>query len=202
MRVLRNNQWIIITYVLLIFSILFLSFGGAAYGSSGEEDGAHSTKVWVDEDTYRVVNFSVLFIALFLLLKKPVANALNQRIDGIRQQLDDLSAKKSEAEKKLAEYNEKISKLGNETDKIIAQYVKQGEEAKARILEEAEAAANKLEEQAGRNIEHEFKAAKTTLRNDILEKALAKAEEIVKNKITSEDQDRLVDEYLDKVVAQ
>ena len=36
---------------------------------------------------------------------------------------------------------------------------------------------------------------------NILEKALTKAEELLKDKITSEDQNRLVDEYLDKVVA-
>ena len=56
--------------------------------------------------------------------------------------------------------------------------------------------------QAKRNIEHEFKAAKAKLQEEILEKALAKAEALVKDKITSDDQDRLVDDYLDKVVAQ
>ncbi len=35
----------------------------------------------------------------------------------------------------------------------------------------------------------------------ILEKALLKAEEIIQERITDEDQDRLVDEYLEKVVA-
>jgi len=39
------------------------------------------------------------------------------------------------------------------------------------------------------------------LQQEALEKALAKAEEIIKNKVTSQDQERLVDEYLKKVVA-
>jgi F0F1-type ATP synthase membrane subunit b/b' len=34
-----------------------------------------------------------------------------------------------------------------------------------------------------------------------MQKALVKAEEIITAKINDEDQDRLVDEYLDKVVA-
>ena len=59
----------------------------------------------------------------------------------------------------------------------------------------------KLEEQARRNIEHEFKQAKIKLQQDILEKALVNAETLIKNKITSQDQDKLVDEYLEKVVA-
>ena len=58
-----------------------------------------------------------------------------------------------------------------------------------------------MEEQARRNIDHEFKQAKLELQQEILEKALEKSEEILKNKITAKDQEKLVDEYLDKVVA-
>ena len=88
-----------------------------------------------------------------------------------------------------------------ESESIIAEYIRQGNEAKARILKEAESAAIKLEEQAKRNIQNEFDSAKKRLQQDIFEKALVKAEEIIKKSITAEDQNRLVDEYLDKVVA-
>jgi F-type H+-transporting ATPase subunit b len=43
--------------------------------------------------------------------------------------------------------------------------------------------------------------AKQRLQQDIFEKAMTKAEEIIKKNITADDQNRLVDEYLDKVVA-
>jgi len=155
----------------------------------------------VATDTYKVMNFTVLFVALFFLLRKPVAQGLNARIKGIKDQIDELEAKKNDAEKKLVEYNEKLSLLDKEAEKIVDEYIKQGNEAKARILEEAETEAVKLEEQAKRNIEHEFKQAKSKLQEEISEKALLKAEEIIKSKIMTEDQDRLVDEYLEKVVA-
>jgi F-type H+-transporting ATPase subunit b len=58
-----------------------------------------------------------------------------------------------------------------------------------------------LEEQARRNIDHEFQQAKLELQREIMEKALQKSEEILKNKITAKDQEKLVDEYLKKVVA-
>jgi F-type H+-transporting ATPase subunit b len=66
---------------------------------------------------------------------------------------------------------------------------------------EAESAAEKLQTQARRNIEHEFKQAKLKLQEEIFETSLSKAEEILKSKISGEDQDRLVDEYLRKVEA-
>jgi F-type H+-transporting ATPase subunit b len=152
-------------------------------------------------DTYRVMNFAVLAIGLFLVLRKPVAQALGGRIQGIKEQLDELEEKKKAAEAKLVEYDAKMAALDKEAEAMLAEYVKQGEDAKARILEEAEAAAEKLKEQASKNIEYEFLQAKTELKAHIVEKALAKAEAIIKEKINSEDQDKLVDEYLEKVVA-
>lgn len=167
-------------------------------GGHGAE-GDHGTG-WVPTDTYRVMNFAVLFIALFFVLRKPVANFLTGRVDGIKTELNELEAKKVAAEKELAVYQEKLAKLGDEAKQIMAEYVRQGEDAKSRILKEAEASADKLEAQAKRNIESEFKQAKERLHADVMEKALAKAEALIKSKIGTDDQTRLVDEYLEKVV--
>jgi len=173
---------------------------GAGHGPDADGHGG-AVKTWVSTDTYRVMNFAILAIALFFILRKPVAKALNARIDGIKEQLNELEAKKQKALDELATYNAKIADLERESESIIAQYEKQGVEAKARILKEAEAAAEKLEEQAKRNIEHEFKQAQLRLQKEILEKALVKAEGLLKARITDQDQERLVDEYLEKVVA-
>jgi F-type H+-transporting ATPase subunit b len=179
-----------------------LLFGGtvALAASGGGHEGA-GTKGWVATDTYRVMNFAVLAIGLFLILKKPVAQALGGRIQGIRAQLEELEAKKKAAEAKLVQYDAKMAELDKEAEALLAEYVKQGEDAKVRILKEAEAAAEKLKEQASKNIEYEFLQAKEELKAQIVEKALAKAEVIIKEKINSEDQEKLVDEYLEKVVA-
>ncbi len=192
----NRKRTLVVVLVILVVAAFQFSTIDVAFSSEHAEP-----KGWVATDTYKVMNFTVLFVALFFLLRKPVAQALNARIKGIKDQIDELEAKKKDAEKKLAEYNEKLSLLDKEAEKIVAQYIKQGNEAKVRILKEAEAEAVKLEEQAKRNIEHEFKEAKSKLQEEISEKALIKAEEIIRGTITTEDQDRLVDEYLGKVVA-
>jgi F-type H+-transporting ATPase subunit b len=176
---------------------------GGGHGDAGSDGGhgAGGTKGWVATDTYRVMNFAVLAIGLFLVLKKPVSQALGGRILGIKEELEELEEKKKAAQAKLAQYDAKMAELDKEAEAMLAEYVKQGEDAKARILKEAEAAAEKLKEQASKNIEYEFLQAKDELKAQIVEKALAKAEAIIKDKITSEDQEKLVDEYLAKVVA-
>ena len=182
--------------ILLILLFLFGFSLPTALSASGEESGA---KGWTSTDWFRVMNFAVLVIVLVYVLCKPLSQALGARIKGIKSQLEDLEARKAEAEKKLSEYNEKLSRLEKESEKIVEDYIKQGNEAKTRILKEAESAAEKLRIQARRNIEHEFKQAKLKLQEEIFEKSLNKAEEIIKGKISGEDQDRLVDDYLRKV---
>jgi len=170
-------------------------------GICAAESGGSDATTWKKTDWYKVLNFAILTIGLFLIVRKPVSNFLNGRIQGIKEQLNELEESKKEAEQKLAKYNEKFNRLEQETEKLIADYVKQGNEAKKRIIKEAGTAAEKLEDQAKKNIENEFKKAREKLQKEILEQALAKAEKIIKNKITNQDQDRLVDEYLEKVVA-
>jgi len=171
---------------------------GTAMAASGEEGGS---KGWGELDWFRLMNFALLIALLVYFLRKPISEALSSRIKNIQEQLESLEAQKVEAEKQLAKYNDKLSKLESEAQKIVENYINQGKEAKAKILKEAEEVAQKLQAQARRNIEHEFEKARQELQQEVLEKSLAKAEQTLKKEITNRDQDKLVDEYLKKVVA-
>jgi len=192
---IRRSGWI------LLLAVLFIFITASVYASGGGEEHDAAPKGWVATDTYRVYNFAVLFIALFFLLRKPVANALGSRIEGIKEQLAGLETKQKETENELAQYEKKLTGLESESEKIISQYIEQGREAKVRILQEAESEAAKLEEQARRNVEYEFDLAKKKLKEDALAQAFTSAEKLITDKITKDDQDRLIDYYLDKVVA-
>jgi F-type H+-transporting ATPase subunit b len=122
-------------------------------------------------------------------------------VQGIQNQLNDLEARKAEAEKQLAECNQKLGELEKEADRIVSEYIRQGQDAKARILNEAESAAQKIQAQARRNIEHEFEQTKARLQREIFEQSLASAEALLKRNVTADDQSKLVEDYLQKVVA-
>jgi len=181
--------------LLAVVSILF-AFGSAWASSEGGGGGIDKGKDLV----WRTMNFAVLAAALIFLLRKPLAQALASRRKGIRDQLDDLERQKQEAEKQLVEYKEKLTRLDEETEKIIAQYIQDGEAAKAKIIEEAKAVSEKLQEQAKKNIEHEFNKAKQELKAEMAEQAVTMAEELIKKHIRDEDQERIINEYLTKVV--
>lgn len=180
--------------------ILFMGAGLVLASSAGDAEGVEHMG-WLATDTYKLINFAVLAGALFYLARKPVKEFFSSRITSIKDELADLEQKKADAEKALAVYAEKIANLDKESEKIVADYVRQGEDARKRILAEAELQAEKLEEMAKRNIEQEFKAAKVSLLQQVAEKAFQRAEGLVRESISPEDQDRLVDDYLAKVVA-
>jgi F-type H+-transporting ATPase subunit b len=171
---------------------------GTAWAASGGDAGHGGLS---STDWYRIMNFVVLAAGLVFLLRKPIPRALNSRIQGIQHQLGDLEARKADAEKRLAECNQQLGELEKEAGRIMNDYVRQGQEAKARILKEAESAAEKIQVQARRNIEHEFEQTKARLQREIFEQALAKAEALLKQNVTAEDQAHLVEDYLQKVVA-
>ena len=93
--------------LLIIAGMLFLGFG-IAVGSSEHGDSAdehvaaeehstaghdgehHESKGWVATDTYKVMNFAVLAIGLFFVVRKPASQFLSTRIKDIKTQLDDL----------------------------------------------------------------------------------------------------------------
>ena len=181
---------LVVVSVLLAFGSLWASSEGGHGGSAGKG----MDLLW------RTMNFAVLAGLLIFLLRKPIARGLESRRQGIKDQLDGLARQKQEAERTLAEYKEKLALLDKEVEKIMAEYIQEGEATKAKIIEEAKVTAQKLQEQAKKNIEQEFEKTKQQLKAEMAEEAVAMAEALIKKDIKDEDQDRLVGEYLTKVV--
>jgi len=190
----RKNCYVI--GLLAIVSIfLFLGFAIAS------SEGGHAATTDRGKDLlWRTMNFVLLAGVLIYLLRKPVVQALESKRRQIKDQLTDLERQRREAEERISEYNEKLARLDREVEKIIAEYGRQGEALKAKIIEEAKVAAQKLQEQARKEIEREFQEAKQRLRAEIAEGAVHMAEELIKKHITDEDQERLIEQYLTKVV--
>lgn len=197
----RNNgrkAWISKGLVHGILATVLLT-AGSVWASSAEHEAA--AKGFENTDFYRIMNFAVLAIGLFIIIRKWVVPLFRDRIKGIKEQLEDLEARKKEAEAKLAHYHERLADMEKEAEKIVESYIAQGKEAHARIVEEAKASAEKLEAHAQHQIENAFQRARAELQEAIIEKAMAKAETVIREHISAEDQARLVDEYLEKVVA-
>lgn len=169
-----------------------------AEGAEGASHGVSSAKIW--DLVWRTLNFAVLFIVLFIVLKKPLSQALGGRRENIANTLADLEQKKSEAEAKFKELEIKLGDLKTERDQILAEYIKSGEAEREKIISGAQEMAERIRQQADIAIQQEIKKAKDELTREIAELSASMAEDLVKKSINEEDQQRLVAEYLNKVV--
>lgn len=175
-----------------------------ASGAAHEAAAAHGAGQGVSHEKmmdfiYRIMNFAVLATVLVILLRKPLKSAFKGRTEGIAEELAELEAKREEARREFAEMEKRVADAQGEREKILAEFRAQGEREREKILDEARSTAERIKGQAQFTIDQETKDAKDELRREVAELSSALAEDLLKQKITADDQTRLVDEYLTKV---
>jgi F-type H+-transporting ATPase subunit b len=149
---------------------------------------------------YRFINFALLVIILFFVLRKvPIKEYFSSRIEGIKKELEDLKKQREAAQRKAQELESKLKAFEGGRKEILAQYRADGLAEKERILAEARDRAKQILEQAEMSIQYEMQSAKEKLKQDVVALAAQRAEEIIAREMTDKDQDRLVDEFIEKL---
>jgi len=173
----------------------FASEGGGAAHEGGHAAGQMKDFMW------RVIDFAALFILIAWGVKKAdVKGSLAARQAEIEKTLREASEARAEAERKFAEYSDRLAKANAEVDGIYAAIKREGELEKERIIAEAKLNADRIREQAKLSANQEVARAQAELRGEAARLAVQLAEQTLREKIKKDDQDRLVGEYLTKVV--
>jgi F-type H+-transporting ATPase subunit b len=149
---------------------------------------------------YRFINFALLVIILFIVLRKvPLKEYFSSRIEGIKKELEDLKKQREASERKARELEAKVKAFEGERKEILAQYRADGLAEKERIVAEARDRAKQILQQAEVSIQYEMQTAKEKLKEEVVALAAQRAEEIIAREMTDNDQDRLVNEFIDKL---
>jgi F-type H+-transporting ATPase subunit b len=186
----------------LLTGAAWVMLAGVAFGSEAGGEHGGITPEKVRDLTFRTMNFVVFAgILIYLLTKKfPIKNFFVQRSQEIAQSLSDLEAKKAAAAQAVEEAEARLAQVAAERDQIIQQFVAEGQLEKAKIIQKAEMVAARIKDMAALSIAQETKKAAQQLKVEVATQATKLAEELIKKKMTPTDQQRLVDEYLAKVV--
>jgi F-type H+-transporting ATPase subunit b len=198
----RRNGLTITLVVSLSFCLLLVVLAAVGFASEGGE-GAHHVDMGrqLKDFGWRVLDFGALLALVIWALKKSnVKGTLAARQSAIDKALQEAADAKDAAEKKFAEYSAKLAAANKEIDEIYMAIRSEGEAEKMRIIAEARVTAEKIKEQAAQAANQEVFRAKTELRAEAVRLAVELAEQSIKEKIVQDDQDRLVGEYLTKVV--
>jgi F-type H+-transporting ATPase subunit b len=181
------------------FGIALLLAGTAlaAEAAHGGHGGVDSAKL--QELLWRTVNFVIFAAVLIKLAAKPVKKLFAQRSEEVATTLEELEAKQTEAEKAIQAAESRLAEVAQAREKIIQQYMAEGELEKAKILEKANLVAERIKEMAALTIQQETKKASQNLREEVVGVATQMATDMIKKKATYADQQGLVEEYLKKV---
>lgn len=170
-------------------SILLASEGGGEGG--GSELG---NLVW------RIFNFAALVALLWWLLADKMKVYFSGRRNDIANLLDEIEKAKLESQQQFKLYEDKFRNIERDTQEIKNLLMGELEAEKARIMEEGKAASERIMEQARAAADQEVIKARKDLRDYVVDLAGNMAVDIVTKGMQAQDQTRIVEEYLDKVV--
>ena len=180
-----------------VFQVLLLVVIPSIVLASGGDEGGN--KIW--DLFWRIANFTILAGVLFYYTRKPIANAIRNSIESVKNLLKDARESRAASEARMKEAEEKLAGVDKEISELLASARKEGEAERERILAEAAEALEKLKAETSMAIEQEINKARDILKRETADAAVALAEEIISKKITPEDQSKFVTEYLEKLEA-
>jgi F-type H+-transporting ATPase subunit b len=128
-----------------------------------------------------------------------IQEALDKRVNAIRDSIEQAEKTREEADKILREYRQRLKEAREQADDIVARARKAGEATKN---EAADAGREKREEllaAARRDIEAETRRSLERIRQEVADLTVLTTEKIARKALTSEDQKRLIDEALSEV---
>jgi F-type H+-transporting ATPase subunit b len=181
-----------ISFGLILFATTCLAAETVHHADSGAQ---------LKDFLYRLFNFALLAgILLWAMKKANVKGLLAGRRAEVAKALREAEEIKEDAERKLAEYSEKLEKASSEIDEIYAAIKLDGEAEKNRIIAAANQAAERIRRQAQVSAQQEIQQASARLQAETARLAVQLARTTLEQSVTQNDQDRFVDEYISKVV--
>ncbi|MCB9728803.1 MAG: hypothetical protein H6746_10045 [Deltaproteobacteria bacterium] len=143
-----------------------------------------------------LLDFAILAGVLAYALRGPLATYLSDRHDSIRKEIDEAAARKADASERLARYEGALRDLDAEVERMRAEFERDGQAERARIEAEAEATIERLRAEAEMDAVREAAQMKLDLEHEVAERALVRAEAIVRERMNAARQRALVERFI------
>lgn len=168
---------------------------GIAEGHTAEEQ--HGESPWAFAG--KLFNFVVLTGVLVYFLRDPIRVYLADRSTQIRTDLVTAATMKDDAARQIVEIDAKLKQLPGELDTLRARGQEEIAGEQARIEQAAAAERERLLEQTRREIDLQLRAVRRDLVTHAADLAVQVARERIRTRLTTDDQRRLLDRYLEQV---
>lgn len=166
----------------------------AAGGGEGEHGGGHHgppSFVW-----FHLINLIILAALLIPRLRRPLADFLVRRSDGIREALEKSERARKEAEVRAAELEQKLQSLTQDIEQMKSHASAEAKAEAAKLVQNAQANADRFQADAERLLKEEVSKARVQMRQEVVELAVELAQRMITERVTQQDHQRLTEDYL------
>jgi F-type H+-transporting ATPase subunit b len=143
-----------------------------------------------------LVSFGLLVALGVFFLRSKIRAGLSARKREIEEAVAEANRVRAEAEAKKAELEQRLARLDDELANVRTELLKAAEAERDRIVQDAETKAALLRKDTKFQIEQRMKQLREDLTRETVIAAVRAAEQVLADKTTAADQQRLADAYL------
>jgi F-type H+-transporting ATPase subunit b len=144
----------------------------------------------------QAVTFGLAVAVLWRFFWKPLTKFMEARRYAIEQDIETARKSRESAAQSQAEVELRLAKIKSEASELLQQASEEGKRAREQILQEAQAEARRLLDNASRQIAEERVRAIHDLRAETVALSMLIAEKALKQSVDAKVQHRLVDEFV------
>jgi F-type H+-transporting ATPase subunit b len=147
---------------------------------------------------WQIVAFSLLLFLLLRFLWKPALNMLDERSARIEKSMEDAEQVKQQLARTEEEFERRMAEARKESQAVLAQASKMGEEMREDTVAHAKQEADRLIERAREEIAAERKQAMAEIREQVADLSLLIARQVIGESLDEAAQRRLIEGFLAK----
>ena len=147
----------------------------------------------------QILSFFLLLFLLRIFAWKKILGLLDQRKEKISSQLGEIESTKLEIARLKADYELKISNIADEAQIKINQAVEQAKIITGQMRKKAHEEAQDIIIDARAQVKHEVSKVQEQLKEKIVEIALGAAKSVIQERLTEEDDRKIVENFIKEV---
>jgi F-type H+-transporting ATPase subunit b len=148
---------------------------------------------------WTIVCFGITYFVLRKYAFGPIQKLIDARRDRIEQAIHEADNARAEARNLLEEHRKLIGQAKSEAEEILSEARRVGDAQRERVRVETEEDRQRRLEETRRQIDQAAAQALGQIREEVGQLSLLAAEKITRKSLTSDDQQRLIDEALSEI---
>lgn len=148
---------------------------------------------------WTIITFSIVVIILRKFAWNPIIHALDERAEKIHGDIEKAEQSRKDAEKTLAEYNQKLISAKDEAIAIVNEASADATRLKNKMLQETQDEIKTLKENSIKDIELAKAKALQEVQAHVVELSVAVASQILKKNISANDHAAFIKDEISKI---